>query len=527
MEEWLLKLYLHIDRLEKKVLKRKKKKIRKLLNDSFDQKEALTRMDEHKICFNFKSDLISFCETMFEDFENLFNLLSIGGAPSFSKSSVQPTQKQDTFICENTLILNNSFENNFIENDLNNSINHSGSRLKGKFVSPNVFNLSKRQLSESEISLLSKGLEFIPTPKSVNRVKLKEELQVFGRKLRLKWHFRNEESSGTFNPFRRKSKFNPKGKDAAIEIYLSRLEEEILGLDPKLSYSNLSREERQAMQSLRDDSSIVIKEADKGSAVVVWDREDYLQEACKQLGEESTYEKIIGDCVSPLISTVKKCLLGINKRGDISKETLDYFLVDNPRLGRFYMLPKIHKRLFDVPGRPVISNSGYFTENISAFVDYHLQPLARQVKSYIKDTNDFLRKLDGLENLPKDSLMCTIDVVGLYPNIPHDEGIAAVKKALERRDDKSISSESLLELTELVLKNNIFEHNGEFFKQKQGTAIGTKMAPPYAILFMDELENTIIEGFRLKPYVWWRYIDDIFLISVSYTHLTLPTILLV
>ena len=56
---------------------------------------------------------------------------------------------------------------------------------------------------------------------------------------------------------------------------------------------------------------------------------------------------------------------------------------------------------------------------------------------------------------------------------------------VERRDDKSISSESLLELTELVLKNNIFEHNGEFFKQKQGTAIGTKMAPPYAILFMD------------------------------------------
>ena len=367
-------------------------------------------------------------------------------------------------------------------------------------------------MSESEISLLSKGLKFIPTPKSVNRVKLKEELEVFGRKLRLKWHFRNEESTGLFNPFRRKSKFNPKGKDAAIEIYLSRLEEEILGLDTKLSYSNLSREEKQAMQSLRDDSSIVIKEADKGSAVVVWDREDYLQEASRQLGEEITYEKILGDCVSPLISTVKNCLLGINKRGDISKETLDYFLVENPRMGRFYMLPKIHKRLFDVPGRPVISNSGYFTENISAFVDYHLQPLARQVKSYVKDTNDFLRKLHGLKTLPKDFLMCTIDVVGLYPNIPHDEGIAAVKEALERREEKNISTESLLELTELVLKNNIFEHNGEFFKQKQGTAIGTKMAPPYAILFMDDLENKILEGFHLQPYVWWRYIDDIFLI---------------
>ena len=70
--------------------------------------------------------------------------------------------------------------------------------------------------------------------------------------------------------------------------------------------------------------------------------------------------------------------------------------------------------------------------------------------------------------------MCTIDVVGLYPNIPNEEGIAAVKKALDRRDDKTISTESLLELTELVLNNNIFEHNDEFFKQKQ-TAICTSI----------------------------------------------------
>ena len=95
----------------------------------------------------------------------------------------------------------------------------------------------KKNLSEAEISLLSKGLKFVPTPTYVNRAALKEELEKFGRKLRLKWHFRNEESSGPFNPFRVKSKFNPKGKDAAIEMYLSRLEEEILAIDTKLNFS--------------------------------------------------------------------------------------------------------------------------------------------------------------------------------------------------------------------------------------------------------------------------------------------------
>ena len=67
----------------------------------------------------------------------------------------------------------------------------------------------------------------------------------------------------------------------------------------------------------------------------------------------------------------------------------------------------------------------------------------------------------------------------------------------------------MLELTECVLKNNIFEHN---FKQIQGTAIGTKMAPAYAILFMSELEETFLASSPLKPFVWWRYIDDIFMI---------------
>ena len=63
-----------------------------------------------------------------------------------------------------------------------------------------------------------------------------------------------------------------------------------------------------------------------------------------------------------------------------------------------------------------------------------------------------------------------------------------------------------------MLENNIFEHNGEIFKQKQGTAIGTKMAPQYAILFMSALEETLLESSPLKPMVWWRYIDDIFLL---------------
>ena len=202
----------------------------------------------------------------------------------------------------------------------------------------------------------------------------------------------------------------------------------------------------------------------------------------------------------------------IRDRRDTSDSTLDYFLVFNPKLGRFYLLPKIHKRLQNVPGRPVISDSGYYTENISAFLEFHLKPLAQKVKSYIKDTNDFLRKMDSLPPLPDDIILCTIDAVGLYPNIPHDEGLIALRKSLESREDKTISTDSLMNLADCVLKTNIFEHNLSFFKQLRGTTIGTKMAPPYAIIFMGDLEERILLNCSFKPLVWWRYIDNIFLL---------------
>ena len=57
-------------------------------------------------------------------------------------------------------------------------------------------------------------------------------------------------------------------------------------------------------------------------------------------------------------------------------DRVKYLEVKEPKVSRFLLLPKIHKRLNNVPARPVISNSGYYTENISAFLDFNLQPLA-------------------------------------------------------------------------------------------------------------------------------------------------------
>ena len=177
-----------------------------------------------------------------------------------------------------------------------------------------------------------------------------------------------------------------------------------------------------------------------------------------------------------------------------------------------YLLPKIHKRLFDVPGRPVISNCGTTTEKVSEFLDHHLKPVMQSGRSYIKDTEDCLKRISALGPLPKNSILVTADVVGLYPTIPREGGLEALRERLNERPDKKVPTESLVEMAEFVLKNNYFEFNSQVKHQISGTAIWTKFAPPYACIFMDKVETEFLELESEKPFVWLRYIDDIFFI---------------
>lgn len=71
-------------------------------------------------------------------------------------------------------------------------------------------------------------------------------------------------------------------------------------------------------------------------------------------------------------------------------------------------------------------------------------------------------------------------------------------------DNQEILTNLIIDLAELVLKNNNFEFNGNHYLLTLGKAIGTKMAPTYANLFMDRLETTLISEARFKPDIWLR-----------------------
>ena len=98
---------------------------------------------------------------------------------------------------------------------------------------------------------------------------------------------------------------------------------------PKNKYNNLTREERSALYNLRNDKNIVIKSTDKGSAVVVWARDDYIKAVEKQRGDKDIYEVCSGP--GPRISTIHKTIEKIRKRGDLKADILKYFMVKDPK----------------------------------------------------------------------------------------------------------------------------------------------------------------------------------------------------
>ena len=75
----------------------------------------------------------------------------------------------------------------------------------------------------------------------------------------------------------------------------------------------------------------------------------------------------------------------------------------------------------------------------------------------------------------------TIDVVDMYNSIPHVDGIEACKDALNTNTDYTATQiETILHLIQLVLENNCFEFLNKFYRQINGTAMGSPMAPAYA-----------------------------------------------
>lgn len=280
---------------------------------------------------------------------------------------------------------------------------------------------------------------------------------------------------------------------------------------------NLSQAEQQALREWATNKHIVIKPADKGSAVVILDREQYIFEANRQLEDQTYYKRLQKPIYLQTVPKVYEIVEDLHKNKFINWKQKQYLKGElEPRPRRFYMLPKIHKNPeqwtvpFRIPpGRPIVSDCGSETYQTAEYIDYFLNPLSVKHPSYVKDTYHFIGMIKNLK-VPHNSLFFTIDIDSLYTNIDTKAGLRAVKNILQKYPQQDRPDRQLLALLEINLTRNDFEFNNQFFLQIKGVAMGKKFAPAYANIFMAEWEEAALGKCPQKPFLYVRYLDDIF-----------------
>ena len=276
---------------------------------------------------------------------------------------------------------------------------------------------------------------------------------------------------------------------------------------------NLSKKEEDALQNLSKRDDIIITKADKGGAVVIVDVDDYIQEANRQLDNKEFYKKLTIDTTEISRIKVNRTINELKSSHLLNEKIANDLLSSEAKTPQFKMLPKVHKE--GNPGRPVVSSIDCHTTKISKYIDNQLQPHVKELKSYVKDSTDFIRKINSMEKIPDNSILVTMDVRSLYTNIPNKEGIEAVETTLKR---KNIGTTIISTFLRLVLTLNNFVFNNQNYLQIKGCAMGTKCAPSYANIFMGMFEERYIYPLIEKiSNFYLRFIDDIFLIWTGTT----------
>ena len=259
-----------------------------------------------------------------------------------------------------------------------------------------------------------------------------------------------------------------------------------------------------------------VRPADKGGGITVEKYRNIQEDGFQELKDETTFEKREKSGLTAICKEVEDKLKEMRDRGVITQKMREHMSAKNKKEGTMKINRKVHKKVKANerhPTRVYISGIGTPTEGVAGLVEAELQEGVESQTSYIQDTADFLRRMEELGALEEDEFMFTMDIVALYPSVPREKTREAMRENLERRRTKKIPTEDLLELGDLVLRSNEFSFEGERYRQKEGTAIGSKMGKNYACTYMgmweEEVNKRAERVMGKRPKVWYRFVDDI------------------
>ena len=328
-----------------------------------------------------------------------------------------------------------------------------------------VVNLSSRSLDDASISVLKKGLNYAPAPRTI--------------------------------PF----KDIISGVEGAIKSLQVEDADEIRGevshalkrsRQPK---TNLSAAESRALYNLRKDNDIVILPADKGNASVVMDSVTYHTKITTLLSDPA-YERISKDPMNK----IKRSTSSLLKTSGLSTDKIKVLTPHSALMPRLYGLPKIHKE--HTPLRPIVSSIGSPTYQLAKYLTGLLQPFVGGCEHHVRNSAQFVRCLKQIK-LNTTDLLVSFDVESLFTRVPLEDSLRLLGEHF---------APGLVKLFQHVLTTTYFKYNGIVYRQTDGVAMGSPLSPAIANFYMEDFEHRALASAQYKPSHFFRYVDDTFVI---------------
>jgi len=357
----------------------------------------------------------------------------------------------------------------------------------GKFdLAGTIINLSDHTLTHEEEDILKYGLKHgIMTPFNVTEIKSSFE-QLFHQLVRNKLVTEDDNEiknklRNIANRYMKQNQFNAK----------------------------------KSLDTLKDlrEKGLKICKFDKGNGVVIMNDNDYFEKMNAILDSPMfTKANLRKGYKPPNIKDEEKLKSIID--GIPIKENESDFIKELRKIytkgclpAKLYGLPKIHKE--NIPMRPVLSTIGSANYRLAKVLHQYLQPFT-QSSSTCKDVFEFTSIINNHTPSPNER-MVSFDVTSLFTNVPLEETIDI---CVEHFKSYYGSNDVVLfkSLLELACKDVHFLFNDTWYIQTDGVSMGSPIAPAMADIFMNHLERNIVNYSGVKPSLYKRYVDDIFLI---------------
>jgi hypothetical protein len=351
---------------------------------------------------------------------------------------------------------------------------------------------------------------------------------------------------------------------------------------------------------------LVIRPADKNLGLSVMTRQWYDLRTFDILSDLTIYEVVDyitvlenGRVMKELSSKLEELKNTGLRTKYLPYKTAQYLVknMNDYKLPHMYLMPKIHKTPIDV--RPIVSSHSWITTPASRIIQARVKPFVESQERILRESRSLIIDLENIRkevytNTDQPFYLCTADVVNMYPSIPIQLGLQYFYQFLFHFtgiDREEIAY--IMELLKYVLYNNyiqfytpidytlvesrnalnissnlsnssniqpILQHMRNshknrrivmkfgipyyvyYYKQIQGTAMGTPVAPVYANVFMFILEQHAAFGPSpniqtshaisimrnvYKPLelitkhiaLYRRYLDDILIIASDLKHI--------